>query len=67
MYNEYNYIYMLRDLKVIDYLYNQLKDEKKEIILSKLNEVLSLINKDYNDYDFLQLYITLLKKRNNDL
>ncbi len=64
MYNEYNYIYMLRDLKVIDYLYNQLKDEKKEIILSKLNEVLSLVNKDY---DMLHLYITLLQKQNGDL
>jgi len=65
MYNEYNYLYMLNDLGIVDYLYKQLRnEEEKEIILSKLNEVLSLVNKDY---DMLHLYITLLQKQNGDL
>ena len=64
-YNRFNYLYMLNDLGIVDYLYKQLRnDEEKEIILTKLNDILPLVN---GDYDMLQLYIVLLKKRNGDL
>lgn len=63
-YNCFNYIYMLKDLGFIDYLYEMIKDANKDLILKKLNDILPLVNKDY---DMLQLYIVLLRKRNGDL
>ena len=63
-YNCFNYIYMLNDLGVINYLYEMIKDANKDLILKKLNDILPLVNKDY---DIIHLYLTLLQKRNGDL